>query len=92
MGYVDHQVPACVFCTSWVRMVTSHEIEARRTAVANAIATQRLAGLEIDAQTLADMDRYAQGEINLPEALAQLRQRVAASELAEAVQDFEDYT
>ena len=70
--------------------LTSRRIEARRTAVANAIATQRLAGIEINAQTPADMDRYAQGEINLPEVLAQLRQRVAASELAEAVQDFED--
>lgn len=56
--------------------LTNREIE----AVANAVATQQLEGLDIDPQTQADMDRYARGEIELTDALARRRQRAVAGE------------
>jgi hypothetical protein len=52
----------------------------RQQAVANAIATVRLAGMEIDSITLADMERIACGEITTEQALAHLRQRIDAGE------------
>ena len=55
----------------------------RQQAVANAIATVRLAGLEIDSITLIDMERIARGEITTKEALTHLRQRIAAGEFRE---------
>jgi Antitoxin VbhA len=52
----------------------------RQQAVANAIATVRLAGMEIDSITLADLERVARGEITTTEALIHLRKRIAAGE------------
>ncbi|WP_224020463.1 antitoxin VbhA family protein [Burkholderia vietnamiensis] len=52
----------------------------RRQAVENAIATQRLEGLEVDEQTCVELARVAAGEIELVDVIASLRSRVAAGE------------
>lgn len=61
-------------------MLDEREIAARREAVANAVATQRLEGLEPDPQTIAELERAARGEIEVADVLARLRERVAAGE------------
>jgi Antitoxin VbhA len=52
----------------------------RQQALANAIATVRLEGIEVDATTLADMERFVRGEMTIADVLQHLRQRVAAGE------------
>lgn len=59
------------------------ELEARRAAVANAVATQRLEGLELDAVTLDELERVARGELATADVLRHLRDRVAAGEFRE---------
>lgn len=61
-------------------MIDEHEQRARQRAVANAIGTTRLEGLEIDAVTLADMQRYARGEIDVEDVLRHIRERLAAGD------------
>lgn len=56
------------------------ELAARRAALDNAIATQRLEGLEPDAQTIADLERVVRGDIEVGDVIARLRQRIAAGE------------
>ena len=52
----------------------------RIAAVQNAIATQRLAGLEVDASTQADLMRVAEGEMTIEELRADLNRRIANGE------------
>lgn len=52
----------------------------RQQAVANAIATVRLAGMEIDSITLTKLERVARGEITTKEVLTHLWRRIAAGE------------
>lgn len=66
-------------------MIDKRELAERREAVANAIATQRLEGLEVDAQTLADLDRVLRGELDLADVLRHLRERVAAGGFRDAL-------
>ena len=54
------------------------ELFMRRRAVANAIATQRLEGREVDPETLADLERIAQGKMEVDEAIRRGRERIAA--------------
>lgn len=61
-------------------MLNEKEIAARRAALNNAVATQRLEGLEPDTQTIADLERVVRGEINVADVIARLRQRIAAGE------------
>lgn len=56
------------------------ELAARRAALDNAIATQRLEGLEPDAQTITDLERVVRGEIEVVDVITRLRQRIAAGE------------
>lgn len=52
----------------------------RQQALANAIASVRLEGLDIDPTTLADMECYVRGEMTIDDVLRHLRQRVVAGE------------
>lgn len=61
-------------------MLNEQELAARRAALDNAIATQRLEGLEPDAQTIADLERVVRGEIEVVDVIKRLRQRIAAGE------------
>lgn len=63
-------------------MLTEREQAERRAAVANAIATQRLEGLEVDPETIADLNRVAQDKLTLADARARLRNRIAARKLS----------
>jgi hypothetical protein len=56
------------------------ELLHRRQALVNAIASVRLEGLDIDATTLADMERVVRGEMTTDDVLQRLRQRVAAGD------------
>jgi Antitoxin VbhA len=47
----------------------------RQVAIASALASQRMEGLEPDAATLSDALRWANGEISIAEAIAKLRSR-----------------
>ncbi|MCE4302531.1 TrfB-related DNA-binding protein [Xanthomonas hortorum pv. vitians] len=61
-------------------MLDEHEIEDRRRAVANAIASQRLEGLEVDAQTRAELDQVALGELEPADVIASIRRRLVAGD------------
>jgi hypothetical protein len=61
-------------------MLDTNEIEQRRRAVANAIASQRLEGLEVDAQTQAELNLVALGELEPADVIASIRQRLIANE------------
>lgn len=50
-------------------MITEEEKARRRLAVRNVIANQRLAGLALDPETIADLDAYARGEKTLLDAI-----------------------
>lgn len=51
--------------------------EDRRDVVASAIASQRLEGLELDTETLADFDGFVSGQIDLAEVRARIETRFA---------------
>ena len=65
-------------------MLDAQEIAERREAVANAIATQRLGGLEVDALTRDELDRVARGELEPADVLRHLQARVAAGDFRDA--------
>jgi hypothetical protein len=52
----------------------------RHQAVVNAVASQRLEGLEVDAETVADMHRIADGEATTDQVVEKVKQRYAAGE------------
>jgi len=56
------------------------ELSRRADALAFALANTRLAGLEPDAQTMADLARVARGEIDISDVLESVRARIAAGE------------
>lgn len=66
-------------------MLSEQERIERRASVENAIATQRLEGLEVDQATVADLDSYARGEMDLATARARTLARIAAGEFRTAV-------
>lgn len=47
-------------------------------AIRNAVAHQRLEGLEPDPHTVRELYRVAKGEIELTEVITQLHQRIAS--------------
>lgn len=53
----------------------------RLAAVRDAIASQRLEGLDVDAATAADLERAARGELSVEEVLAGIRARIARGAL-----------
>lgn len=61
-------------------MRSAHNLKERRHAVANAVASQRLEGLEPDARTVADLVRASAGELSVEDVLRTLKDRIAAGE------------
>ncbi|AYD66110.1 antitoxin [Achromobacter sp. B7] len=61
-------------------MLSAHDRKERRHAVANAVASQRLEGMEPDAHTVADLIRGSAGELSVADVLRTLKDRIAAGE------------
>ncbi|KMJ45026.1 hypothetical protein AB204_11185 [Xenorhabdus khoisanae] len=62
-------------------MLTQSEIEERQHHVSNAIASQRLEGIEPDIQTLEDLNRFASGDLELSDVLFRLQERTRRVEI-----------
>jgi len=62
------------------QMLTSNDLKDRHRAVVNAVASQRLEGLEPDPRTIADLERAAEGTLSVLDVVNTLRARVAAGE------------
>jgi hypothetical protein len=56
---------------------TEQELAKRNLALENAIASQRLEGLELDPQTIEDMQRVVRGEFGIEESLRRVKERIA---------------
>lgn len=61
--------------------VTEQELKARRRNVDNAIASQRLEGLEVDPVTTAELYQFAAGELDSSEVLRRIHARIASRKL-----------
>jgi hypothetical protein len=61
-------------------MVSDREFAERREAIENAVATQRLEGLEPDARTIAELEQVAAGTLDLAEVMRRVHARIAAGE------------
>jgi hypothetical protein len=61
-------------------MFTDCELRERQHAVVNAVASQRLEGLEPDPRTVADLERAAAGELDISDVLRILKERIASGE------------
>lgn len=61
-------------------MPSSFVLVQRKYYVANAIASQRLEGLEVDSKTITDLHRIASGEIKVADAIQNIKERVSAGE------------
>lgn len=57
--------------------MTEQELAKRNMALENAIASQRLEGLEPDDQTIADLKRVVRGEFGLQESLRRVKERIS---------------
>ncbi|SAI46798.1 Uncharacterised protein [Bordetella ansorpii] len=62
-------------------MLTPQEIAQRQRAVEDALASQRLEGLEPDAQALHQMQQYVQGHVELADIVAMFSRRVGNGEV-----------
>ena len=56
-------------------MLTQQEIAQRRFDVDDVIASQRLEGLAVDPATLADLEEYVQGHLELVDVMAKAKAR-----------------
>ncbi|MFM0380095.1 antitoxin VbhA family protein [Paraburkholderia strydomiana] len=61
------------------QQISDAELAARSFSADNAIATQRLAGMTLDPETIADLKRWARGEIELVTAHERALARIAAT-------------
>ena len=57
--------------------ITEQELVKRNMALENAIASQRLEGLEPDAQTIEDLKCVVRGEFGVQESLKRVKERIA---------------
>jgi hypothetical protein len=57
-------------------MIAEQEQIARRAVVQNALASQRLEGLEPDPQALEDAHKWASGEKSIGQAISDLKNRL----------------
>jgi len=62
-------------------MLDKHEQRERLLIMNNALSNQRLAGIEVDAETVADMQRYVRGEIDLATVRRRALNRICARSL-----------
>lgn len=62
-------------------MLTEKEIEERRRAADNALASQRLEGLEPDPQVVAEVERYIVGEKEIGDMIDGFIGRVKRGEI-----------
>lgn len=53
----------------------------RMFAVRNAVASQRLEGLEVDHRTIVDLERAARGEIDAKDVIAAIHGRISRAEI-----------
>ena len=56
---------------------TEQELAKRNMALENAIASQRLEGLEPDPQTIEDMQCVVRGEFGIEESLRRVKERIS---------------
>ena len=57
--------------------VTGQELAKRNLALENAIASQRLEGLEPDPQTIEDLQCVVRGEFGIEESIRRVKERIA---------------
>jgi hypothetical protein len=57
--------------------ITDQELAKRTLALENAIASQRLEGLEPDAQTIEDLNCVVRGEFGVEESIRRVKERIA---------------
>ncbi len=57
--------------------VTEQELAKRSLALENAIASQRLEGLEPDDQTFKDLKSVVHGEFSIEESLRRVKERIS---------------
>ncbi|UNE53891.1 antitoxin VbhA family protein [Bartonella machadoae] len=62
-------------------MLSEEEIKQRRFAAKNALANQRLEGLEPDPQVVAQMERVIIGELETSDVIKDLMERVKRGEV-----------
>ena len=62
-------------------MLDEREVAARRQALANALANQRLEGLEPDQQVLVEMERVVVGELDISDVIRDFIGRVTRGEV-----------
>lgn len=62
-------------------MISKEVITERQQAVANAIANQRLEGLEPEAKAVDDLTLFAEGKCEIEDVLARFQQRIASGEI-----------
>jgi hypothetical protein len=60
--------------------VTEQELAKRNMALENAIASQRLEGLEPDLQTIEDLKCVVRGEVGIEESLRRIKERIVLGE------------
>jgi hypothetical protein len=62
-------------------MSDKSHLRARQAAVTNALANQRLEGLEPDAKVVLDLQRFARGECEINVVLNNFKARIARGEV-----------
>ncbi len=60
--------------------MTGDEKLIRLKALNNALASQSLEGLEVDAVTVTDLQAWVRGELTIDEIITRLHQRIEAGE------------
>ncbi|KRC69227.1 hypothetical protein ASE30_18540 [Achromobacter sp. Root83] len=68
-------------------MPTAFDLNERRRAVLNAVASQRLEGLEPDPKTIAELERVAEGTLSIADVIQTLRSRIAAGDFRTPTSD-----
>jgi hypothetical protein len=64
--------------------MTDQELAFRLDAINNAVASQRLEGLEADPQAIAELKRAAAGELSVADVIDNVMSRFAAGEFRKA--------
>jgi hypothetical protein len=62
--------------------IMERELAKRNFALANAIASHRLEGLEPDTQTIEDLKCVVRGEIGIEESLRRVKHRIAIGQIS----------